>query len=145
MFQASVYGRLGQQPRPIDTATGKTMAVASIAVNVPIGKTTDTATAWFDLLAFGRLAEQLLNHDQGDLVAVMGGVRLNQWTDHNGTVQERQQIRVEALVSARTTRPGGGRKPSNPPEREAARQPNPEAERVQVAAGPDDFDDELPF
>lgn len=34
MMQLAAYGRLGQDPRAIDTRTGKSMTVASIAVDM---------------------------------------------------------------------------------------------------------------
>ena len=35
MMTLSAYGRLGREPKPITTKTGKAMTVASLAVTVP--------------------------------------------------------------------------------------------------------------
>lgn len=105
MMQASAYGRLAADPRSIQTKTGKAMAVVNLAVNVD-----DDAPLWFNIIAFGRVAEDLLRHGKGDLVSVAGRVQRNTWTDANGNARERLEIVVDALISARTSRPAGGRK-----------------------------------
>ncbi|MCB1806725.1 MAG: single-stranded DNA-binding protein, partial [Candidatus Competibacteraceae bacterium] len=104
-------GRLGKAPRQIQTQTGTTMAAASVAVTVPLSRGDDTDTQWFDILAFGRTAEQLLRHQAGDMVNVFGSVQINRWQS-NGETKQNLQIVAESLLSARTTRPGK-RKASN--------------------------------
>lgn len=140
MMQLSAHARLGKDPRVITTSTGTTMAVAPAAVNVPIARSDDASTVWFDLVAFGKTAESLLRHQQGDLINIFSAVQIRQWTDQQGQARETWQLIVEALVSARTTRPGGGRK------REISSNGN--GQRQQQAAGqfqqPEFVDDELP-
>lgn len=118
----SLYGRLGQDPRSITTTSGKPMAVGSVAVEVATRG--GTTTEWFDLVAFGDHADRLLRHQAGDMVAAVGRLQRHTWADREGNPRQQWQVVVDSLVSARTVRPGGKRKP--PP------------------AKPD-FDDELTF
>jgi len=125
MMQASAYGRLGQDPKGIATKTGTAMCVASIAVDVA-REDADAPPLWLGIVAFGRVAEALAKHNKGDLLSVSGRVQVNRWTGNDGTRHEQLQIVADALVSARTVRPGGRRK----------------ASRTEDAPAP--FDDELP-
>ena len=84
---------------------------------------------WVRLVAFGKQSDALARHRKGDMVAAMGRLTQSVWTDREGRERESWQMVVEALVSARAVRPGGGRKKAQArPEREAA-----------------PFDDELAF
>ena len=136
-MQASAYGRLGQDPRPIATSTGKTMVVASVAVDAGRGESTDSPPLWLGVVAFGRVAEELARHGKGDLISVSGRVQRNDWTGKDGTRHEQLQIVADSLVSARTVRPGGRRKASGSTNTKAS-----------ARTGSSDglpFDDELPF
>lgn len=62
------------------------------------------------IVAFGKLADLRLRHTKGDLVSASGRVQVRRWTDTDGTGREQLQLVADALVSARTVRPGGGRK-----------------------------------
>ena len=124
----SAHGRLGQDPRPIETKSGTAMAVVSIAVNVPVGQGNDTATQWLGLVALGRLADQLLRHNRGDMVNVAGNVQVNRWTGKDGGEYEQLQVVVDSLLSARTTRPGGRKR-----------------NEQGVGSAQPEFDDEIPF
>ena len=119
-MQISAHGRLGKAPREIPTKTGTTMCSASIAVSVPLSRGDDTDTQWFDILAFGRTAEQLLRHQAGDMVNVFGSVQINRWQS-NGETKQNLQIVAESLLSARTTRPGK-RKAANDSDRQHSSQ-----------------------
>src|SRR5690348_10885159 len=107
MMQASCYGRLAADPKPISTKTGKPMTVATMAVD--IGDDGD-APLWVGVVAFGRVAEDLERHGKGDLLSVSGRVQRKNWTDREGNTRESLQVIADALVSARTVRPSGGRK-----------------------------------
>ncbi len=49
-------------------------------------------------------------HVKGDLLACMGALTKNHYTAHDGQEREGWSLTVDAIVSARTVRPGGGRK-----------------------------------
>ncbi len=128
MMTASIYGRLGHDPKEITTKTGKPMAVVSVAVNV--SRQEEEETLWLDLVAFGAMAEKLLKHRKADMVSASGRIALNRWADNDGNEREQWQIVADNMVSARTVRPG---------RRKAATPPAPE--RAPAA----DFNDPFPF
>lgn len=100
----SAYGRLGQAPRQITTRTGKSMAACTMAVDVA---GYDDPPLWLGLIAFGRLADELLRHAKGDLLSASGRLQRNTWTDSDGAAREQLQLVADTIVSARTVRPGG--------------------------------------
>jgi single-strand DNA-binding protein len=120
-MHASAYGRLGRDPKPINTQSGKPMASASIAVDMSTQRDPD-ATHWLPLLAFGQQAEALLRHAQGDMLAVTGRLQRNTWTDKDGTHHIDLQLIADQITSSRTVRPGGGRRKSNGGGRDAQRE-----------------------
>ncbi len=112
MIQASIYGRLGGDPVYRETRNGNAMATASLAVNVAQASA-DEDTAWFSLSAFGKTGEALLRHHKGDLLAAMGPLTRRSYTDRSGVDREGWSLTCEQIVSARTVRPGGTRKPKD--------------------------------
>lgn len=137
MMQAAAYGRLGQDPKQINTQSGKPMAAASIAVSV--GEQ-DEPPEWIGVVAFGRVADDLVRHQKGDLVSVSGRVQRSSWTGQDGQKRDQLQIVADALISARTARPGGGRKQQDQGARPAASQRD-----RQDDGGYRDMNDDLPF
>ncbi len=109
MIRASIYGRLGADPIERQTRSGKAMATASLAVSVGRPDAGEE-TQWFNLVAFGRAGEDLMRHIKGDLVACMGALTKNRYTARDGQERESWSLNIEAIVSARTVRPSGGRK-----------------------------------
>lgn len=103
--QIAAYGRLGADPVQRQSQSGKPWATASLAVQ--IGEGDDAPPQWFQLVAFGRSAETLARHAKGDLVSVSGRLQLNRWQDRDGKDHERLQIVADAVLSARSVRPGG--------------------------------------
>jgi len=101
----SAYGRLTKSPKSISTATGTAMAACYIAIKIdPNDKNVDEViTEFCDLLAFGKVAEQLMRHDVGDSLSVMGNVK---YKEYNGKRQ--LVIMADSLVSAKTVRPSNG-------------------------------------
>ncbi len=86
------------------------MAAASIAVAV--GEH-DAPPLWISILAFGRVAEDLLRLQKGDMVSASGRIQRSSWTASDGEKREQLQIVADSLISSRTVRPpGGGRKHS---------------------------------
>lgn len=106
--QIAAHGRLGQAPRSIETRTGNAMAVASLACD--ISEDADGGPLWLGLVCFGQTAETLLRHSKGDLVSVSGRLQRRTWTDSEGATREQLQCVAETIISARSVRPGGGRK-----------------------------------
>ena len=147
----SVYGRLTGDPRAIETRTGNPMTVGRLAVSLPCRENGEDgeAAAYFGLVAFGELAESLARHLKGDMVGAFGRVKINRYTNRDGEAQEEMQIMVDGLVSARTVRPGGGRKrkpaaaPHTPDPALFAEPEKPDPPEP-VPAGPI-TDDDIPF
>ncbi len=109
MIRASIYGRLGADPVERETKNGKAMVTVSLAVSA--GRPdADEETVWFSLAAFGRAAETLARHAKGDLLAAMGPLHRTRFTGRDGQERQGWSLTVESVVSARTVRPGGGRK-----------------------------------
>lgn len=157
-MQLSAYGRLGKDPKAIQTKSNKAMTTASLAVSLDLradGETLD-GTQWLQPTAFGKQAEALARHKQGDLISVYGHCRLSRYETREGETRESLAVIVGALLSARSTRPGGGRKRSDnqgndrqdsPPDYPPA---DPEHYRQRAAQpaqsnAPAFVDDEIPF
>lgn len=130
----AVYGRLGQEPRVIETRKGTPMAVASIAVDVE----QEGAPLWLGVVAFGGKADDLLKHGKGECISAVGRLNRRTWTDRNGEDREQLQVVADAIVSARTVRPGG-KKDTRRQEEQADDPQAPPDE------GDDLPDDEIPF
>jgi single-strand DNA-binding protein len=139
MMIVSAYGRLGQDPRSIQTKSGKPMCVSSVAVEITARE--GQATQWLGLVAFGGVADNLARHAKGDPIGVSGRVQQNSYTKSDGTTVTELQIIADTIVSARTVRPGGKRQPSDGP--------TPTENREPAGAAPADngapFNDDIPF
>ena len=83
---------------------GKVWATASIACNVA-RHGQDEDTEWINLAAFGKAAEVLLKHQGGEPVNVYGSLTRQTYTGRDGDERTSWQLRVEHILSARTTRP----------------------------------------
>jgi single-strand DNA-binding protein len=106
--QASLYGRLGSDPQQRTSQAGTTWATASLAVNLAEGE--DAPPTWFGVRAFGKVAETLCKHAKGDLISVSGRLQLSRWRDQQGNDREQMQIVADVVISAKSVRPGGGRR-----------------------------------
>jgi single-strand DNA-binding protein len=90
----SLIGRLTKDPRINHTGTGKTVASFSVANNR--GK--DQPTVFFDVTAWGKLAEFSQNHLKKAMrVLITGRIDLDIYTDKNGVEQKRMVITAEQL------------------------------------------------
>ncbi len=128
MMHGAIYGRLGRDPKAIETTTGKTMAASSLAVNLIRDAPEDTPPEWIAIIAFGRQAEILLRHKKGDLISASGRVQRNIYTNKNGDEISELQIVADSVVSARSVRPSGGKKKTK-----------------NETPAQKDFDDRIPF
>lgn len=126
MIRAALYGRLGRDPVERETRNGKRMVTGSLAVNAArFGE--DERTEWYSLAAFGNLADALLRHRQGDLLAAMGTLQKTRFTGHDGVERDGWSLTVESIVSARTVRPAAARKRAaidTSPDTRPTQQPN---------------------
>lgn len=110
MIELSAHVRISTDPRAIDIGPDKSMAVANAAASIPIVKTDTTDTVWLSLTAFGKVADTLLRHNKGELMNVYGQLQLSRWRGQDGAEREQWSLIVQGLISARTTRPKGGRR-----------------------------------
>ena len=113
MIQASIYGCLGADPVERETRAGKVMVTVSLAVNAGRPDAGDERV-WVSLVAFGRAAGALARHVKGDLVAAMGALYRNRYTGRDGAEREGWSLTIDAIVSARSVRPHGGRRRAQP-------------------------------
>jgi len=109
-IRASLYGRLGGDPKPIQTKTGNAMTRASLAVAVEPYNAEADDTEWVTVLTFGRLADALAKHAKGDMLAVSGRFERTRWTGKDGTERTTWQLVTDDLHSSRTVRPGSGKR-----------------------------------
>ena len=69
---------------------------------------------WLQVIAFGKLAEILERQKQGEMINIAGNCQLSKYTTNAGEVRENVSVIIDSLVSARTTRPGGGKRKEEP-------------------------------
>jgi len=106
MIRASIYGRLGRDPVGRTTRTGMSMTTASLAVDVARAGE-DEDTEWVSVIPFGATVEALGRQQKGDLITMMGPLYRSRFSGHDGQERVGWSLTVDAIVSARTMRPGG--------------------------------------
>ncbi len=134
MIHAALYGRLSKDPQTRTTASGKAMAIATLAVDATPNNADTEETLWVSVLAFGRQAETLERHRKGEMVAVTGRLTQSRWTGKDGQERTGFSLMADAIVSCRTVRPSRKAKPKPQGYPEDFGNNGPEFE-----------DDELPF
>lgn len=78
---ATIIGRVGQDPELRYFETGNNLATFSIAVNRP---TKNKETDWFDIKIWGRPAEIAGEYvRKGSLIGIVGQVDFDSWNDKN--------------------------------------------------------------
>ncbi len=113
MNQVCLIGRLGQDPELRYTQGGTAVAKFSIAINRIGGP--DKVTDWFDITAFGKVAESLSNHmRKGCRVGISGRLQQEKWQDKQ-TGQNRSKISVIAERCDFIDWPGGVSGADEPP------------------------------
>jgi len=108
MVRAALYGRLGADPVQRQARAGKFMPTCSVAVDVSHGDGPHE-TKSISVIAFGKAAADIARHVKGDLVAAIGQLTRSRFTGRDGVERAGWSLAVEAIVSARTVRPGGRR------------------------------------
>ena len=101
------------------TKNNKTMVTGTMACDVAGYGSDGEDTEWYSLAAFGNRGDDLARHKKGDLLACMGQLTRRRYKAHDGTDREGWSVTVDAIVSARTVRPGGKRS-TNPAEKDTA-------------------------
>ena len=100
--QLGAHGRLGGDPRSIDTKTGRAMVTATLAVDAADKREdADAPPLWLGLVAFGSLADRLLEQRKGDALTVYGRLQVWRW-ESDGEAREQLQVVAETILSART-------------------------------------------
>ncbi|MGG5950921.1 single-stranded DNA-binding protein [Salmonella enterica] len=142
--QIAAYGRLVADPQTKTTSKGTNMAMARMAVSLPCSAAQDgQATLWLGVLAFGKQADALAKHTKGDVVSIGGTMQANQWTGQDGSAQNGYSVIADSVISARTSRPGGGRT-----KQQSAGNTPPAQTGAPQAATPQEgepFPDDIPF
>ena len=168
----AVYGRLGSDPREHETRKGGAMATASLAATLDCRvqgePEPEDGTLWLNVVAFGRVAEDLCRCSKGDPVSVSGRLQLSRYVTRDGEERESLACIADSVVSARTVRPRGGRRKGDGDGRDrddGRRHGDDAGGRMWPAAGagegggyreasqpaarpggpPADFDDDIPF
>lgn len=138
-MHSTIYGRLAFDPRQTTTRTGKDMSSCRVAVDVTGRDESDQQTLWVDVLAFGQHAEQLAKLAKGDMISAMGRCTRGTYQAKDGTERESWTLLADAIVTARSGRPGGRAK--------ATQQPSttPAANRASASMQAPDFNDDIGF
>ena len=135
MITASIYGRLGADPIERVTQNGGKMVTVNLAVNAA-RNSTEEETVRISLAGFGKAGEALARHQKGDLLAAMGTLHRRRYTGRDSVEHEAWSLTIQAILSARTTRPTGNRK------RGAA---EPDSSAPATKPPDDELDDAIPF
>jgi single-stranded DNA-binding protein len=141
MLMASIYGRLGCDPKPGTTRNGKPMCTARLAVDV--GREPGTETLWVSVIAFNALAEALEQHRQGDMLAATGWMNRGKYRAADGSERDSWTLRADGLHGTRSMFPATSRKEESANQR-GHRGGDPVGQGGGYPAGPD-YDDQLGF
>jgi len=117
------------------------MTVASCAVNLECRGSDEPETEWIGLCAFGKQAEALAALPDNSMISAIGRIQINKWTGANGEERRGLQMIVDQIVTAKSVRPGGGRKKAAG---KADHKPGP-TEYAVAGGAAGDFNDEVPF
>ena len=110
MMKCACFGRIGKDPEGRTMKTDQSMVTTILAVDVTAYNSEEQETLWLNVVAFGKAADELLRHQKGDLVSLFGRVTRNRWVGSDGVEHEQLSMIADAMVSARTSHPGGRRK-----------------------------------
>ena len=110
-------GKLAKDGRRVETATGKPMSVATLAVDVQriVNRQKEQGTLWLDIVGFGDHADVIAGMAKGDRLSVKGRLQQSSYADRDGNPREGWSCIVEAF-------------PDAPPAREQRPAPQPAAQ-----------------
>lgn len=105
-----VQGRFVDDPRMSKTANGKPYVYGTIACNRTFKdkETGERKADFFDYVAWGKMAELVSEYGaKGRMVIFDGTMENRDWTDENGKVHRKIQMRVQDVIlqDNRDTRP----------------------------------------
>ena len=112
--QLAAHGRLARDPRTRETKSGVSMTTTAIAVSVESrgGDVGEEATLWRRLVGFGRQADDLARHRQGEVLSSRGRLQLSRYTASASEARDGWRVTDDSAISSRAARPGGGRRSS---------------------------------
>jgi single-strand DNA-binding protein len=113
-MHASIHGRAAFDPKETWSKNGKAMTVVRLAVNVTGRNATEEETLWLDVLGFGEQATELARVRKGESVSAIGPLTKGRYTTPTGEERESWSMIAEAIVTARSARPGQHRKAPAP-------------------------------
>lgn len=93
---------LAKDPNAVQTKTGTPMATGYGFAKL---KGNDTPDLGLSVVAFGSVAEALLNHQKGQTVQISGDLEIRVYQNREGQQVEQLQITLDMLVSAKNTQP----------------------------------------
>lgn len=120
MIQASVHGRLGQDPVITETKAGKEMCRVSVVCDVTPGNSETEESLWVSVLAFGKVAETMSRCAKGETLSAMGKLSRGHYIGRDGTERESWSLIADAVVTTRSARPPGRKASAREPERRDA-------------------------
>jgi single-strand DNA-binding protein len=104
--KVTVVGRLGADPESRETASGKRISYAPIAIGqrkkTTAGNWEDGVTMWFKLVAFG---SDLDEFTKGDKVTAAGRLAMSEWEDREGNTRQSYEILVDSVTLVTKPKP----------------------------------------
>ncbi len=95
----TLVGRLGQDPAPIGEKGLRLRVVTHDRVkNEETGKYEDSATSWWTIKVWGRLAEQTKSTiKKGQEVTIVGRIYEENWVDKSGNERSSYEVRADSV------------------------------------------------
>lgn len=107
MNQATILGRIGQDPESKEVTGGNTVTQLSVATNDYAGKDKDDEVNWHRCVFWGKQAEAVAKYTKkGDQVMVQGRIRYRSYEDKEGNKKYVTEIiasKVEFLGKKEST------------------------------------------
>lgn len=91
---ALITGRLIADPERRTRSRGKVFSLAKVAA------ATEDGDSIVSVIAFGSVAEQLLELGKGDTVALTGRAKVASWSDRDGNPKAGLSLAADALLTA---------------------------------------------
>lgn len=106
MNSITVIGNVGRQPEGLKY-TGGGLAVLNFSVADTRGKDDQKKTSWYDVVAFGDLAESVVEAiGKGDRIIVAGRLQVEDYEKKDGTKGKRVEIIADEIAKSVRVRKG---------------------------------------